>query len=128
MRFTRLAQESDHPLIYATWLKSQYYGNAWFKAIEKSIFYGGYKAVVGQRLATATVVVSCLESDPDVVLGYACFSPDGTVLHYVYVKKAWRQLGIAKELVPSTITTVSSITKIGRMLKERKNLVFNPFL
>jgi L-amino acid N-acyltransferase YncA len=127
MRTLRPAQETDHPLIYASWLKSQYYGNSWFKQIGRDIFFNGYKQVIAGRLATAKTVVVCLEADPDVVLGYACYSPDETTLHYVYVKKAWRQFGIAKELLPPTITTVSSLTKIGRMLKERKGLTFDPF-
>lgn len=126
MRLLRIATANDYPLIYATWLRSQYYGNTWFKEIEQNTFYDNYKKIVLQRLTSSTIVISCLESDPDVILGYAVMSLDETVLHWVYVKRAWRRFGIAKEMVPETIKTVTSLTRVAKpLLKDRK---FNPFL
>lgn len=126
MRTIRQATKEDEAFIYATWLRSQYFGNTWFKQMEKDAFFDNYKNVVAARLASSLVLVSCLESDPEVVLGYAVYSPDKTTLHWIYVKRAWRQLGIARELAAPEITSVSSLTKIGKALMP-KEWKFNPF-
>jgi len=125
MRVVRKAEEADHPLIYATWLRSQYYGHPWFKMIDSEAYFAAYKAFISQRLKTSNVDIICLDGDPDVILGYAVYS--GPVLHWVYVKRAWRNFGIAKELVPKDITHVSSITKLGK-LAGKERFKFNPFL
>lgn len=127
MRQVRGATEEDYPFIYATWLRSQYYGNSWFKQIDKDTFFNSYKLVVETRLRSSSVRVSCLSSDPEIVLGYSVTSPDDTTLHWVYVKRAWRGLGVAKELVPSTIATATSLTKIGKALLPSE-VKFNPFI
>lgn len=124
MRLIRPAQESDYPFIYATWLRSQYYGSPWFKKVEKDSFFDNYKLFIKRRLETSTVLVSCLFSDPDVVLGYVVYT--GENLHWVYVKRAWRQMGIAKEMVPSNITRVTSLTKMGD-IASKGVYPFNPF-
>lgn len=118
--------QADESFIYATWLRSQYYGNTWFKQIDKNIFFNNYKRVVSDYLITAHVQIACLDSDPDVVVGYAVYSADGKILRWVYVKRAWRRLGIAKKLVDPDVKQVSSLTRIGRMLMP-KEWIFNPF-
>lgn len=125
--FIRNMQESDLPLVYATWLKGQRNGNSWFKSIDQDIYFSGYKKVVEGRIASSECKVSCLETDPDVVLGYSIYSPDHKVLHWVYVKKAWRKMGIAKSLLPSGIEQVTSLTRLGRLIL-KKRAKFNPFI
>jgi len=124
MKKLRQATTADEGLIYATWLRSAYYGTPYFKLIEKNTFFDNYKKIVQYKLSVSNVVVSCLEEDPDVVLGYAVYS--GEVLHWVYVKRAWRGLGIAKELVPPTCKVSTSLTKVGKVCNKGR-LVFNPF-
>lgn len=125
MRIVRPMEESDKSFIYSTWLRSQYYGNTWFKSIDKDIFFDNYKKIVEARLLSADVWVSCLESDHDVVLGYSV--SEGSTLHWVYVKRAWRRLGVAKELVTLPPTVVTSMTKIGKLVCPNES-TFNPFI
>lgn len=120
----RAAQESDLPFIFSTWLKGLYHGNEFFSLINKEAYFSNYHAVVTQILMRSTVQVACLIEDPDVVLGYSV-SKGGT-LHWVFVKKAWRKLGIAKMLVPASIDTVTHLTKIGQSLR-KPGWAFNPF-
>lgn len=126
MKTTRLAVKEDEDFIYATWLRSQYYGNTWFKSINRDVYFENYKAVVRERIASNVVLISCLSSDPDVVLGYSVVSRDGTTLHWLYVKRAWRRKGIARDLFPQTVSTVTSMTKVARALMP-SGLVFNPW-
>lgn len=126
MKTIRPGQESDYPLIYATWLRSQYHGSPWFSKIDSKAFFDNYKGFVERRLATSKIVVACSDKDPDVVFAYAVISPDDTTLHYIYTKRAWRKLGIAKSLLPSTISTTSSLTGLGDFINKGR-LAFNPF-
>jgi hypothetical protein len=127
----RLGTQADTNLILATFLRGLYYSNEYFNKIPKDIFMdnyklNAYKIVLGP---TNKIKVACLKEDPDVILGYALLNSDETVLHWVFVKAAWRHKGIAKSLVPDTITSVSHINEVGSTLLtiSEKQIVFNPF-
>lgn len=121
-------QVSDFEFIISTWIRGLYYGNSWFKEIPKDIFMKFYQRVITDIMASqnTTAWVACLKEDPDVIVGYAAFHlPD--VVHYVYVKEAWRHLGIASYLVkPHAPKYCSHLTKAGLKLKP-KEMIFNPF-
>ena len=93
--------------------------------MDKNIFFQKYKLIIQLLLERADVKVACLEEDPDVALGY-CVSR-GHCLDWIFVKKAWRRLGIAKALVSPDINRCSHLTKLGRTLKP-KEWIFDPFL
>lgn len=118
----------DWNFIMATWLKGLRYGNDWFGLIEAPVYYENYQKIVEKTLqAPNTVIrVACLKDSPDVILGYSVCS--GKTLHWIFCKRNWRGIGIAKSLVPDTITVVSHITDVGRIvLKNHPTLSFNPF-
>jgi GNAT superfamily N-acetyltransferase len=124
---TRAMLAGDESFIYSTWLRGLYYGNSFYGAIEKQIFFKSYSPVVAKLLNLATVRVACLETDPDVILGYAIIS--GSTLHWCFVKQAWRRQGIAKQLLAgSEIAAVSHLTKPGDAIRKSKQWLFNPFL
>ncbi len=128
--------DDDLPFIYASWLKGLYYGNEWFNLIRpKDLFMGIYHQVLERLLKhpDTVVKVACLKSDPTVILGYAVFhfvAPNYRYLDWVFVKKPWRGIGVAKSLVPTDkINTVSHLTKTGvTLLYDHPNISFNPFL
>lgn len=124
----RDATASDKNFIFATWLRGLRYGNDWFALIEPTAYYASYNNFIhGLLTKPGTVVkVACLLDDPDVVLGYAVY--EGPVLHWVFVKKAWRGIGLAKSLVPNNTKVVSHLTVLGRnILKKHPQVQFNPF-
>ena len=122
--------ESDKNFIFSTVLRGLYYDDSWFSEIPKNIFMENYHPIVEAMLASPRnhVRVACLKDDPEVILGYSILSRDGTRCHFVFVKAAWRKVGIAKSLIPPTVTTVSHLTALGRSLARKKNLEFNPFV
>lgn len=122
---TRKAKAEDVPFIFATWLKGLYHGNAYYSEIEKEAYFSNYHKVLEHVLARADTFVVCLADAPDVILGYSV--TEGPVLHWVFVKKSWRRLGIARWLLPPTIERVTHLTKLGSKLKPAQWL-FNPFL
>ena len=122
----RGADPSDESFIFATWLQSLYFGSPFFRETEKESYFKNYAKVVETilKLSTTTIAICCLKEQKDVVLGYSVST--GQVLHFVYVKKPWRQLGIAKMLIRPDTHTVTHQTRISRSIKPRE-WVFDPF-
>jgi hypothetical protein len=120
----------DYNFIISTWIKGLKYGNEWFNLIEQKAYFENYHKVIEKYLANpgASIRVACLKSDPEVILGYSVTHSDNTVLDWVFVKSAWRGIGIAKSLVPTTAKKVTHVTKVGvSILKKQPGLEFNPF-
>lgn len=126
----RDAKEEDKSFILATFLRGLYYGDSWFSQIPKQIFMTNYKAVAEALVkGDRTVIkVACLKDDADIVLGYAILSQDYQTIHFVFVKKAWREKGIARSILPMYPTSVTHLTRLGKdLLIKFNNVVFNPF-
>lgn len=122
----RAANANDVPFILSTWLRGLRYGNDWFALIDKDAYFTKYAVVVDNLLRNSYVSVACLASDPEVIVGYIVY--DVGVLHWVYVKKAWRRLGLAKQLVPyNPIERITHLTKLGQRLMP-EHWRFDPFL
>lgn len=119
--------EDDFNFIMATFLRGLYYGASAFSPMDKSTFMTHYHKIVVGLLASPKVKVkaACLKEDPSVVLAYSIISTDETVLHWVFTKKSWRKIGLAKLLVPSSTTSCTHLTALGSALK--KKIEFNPF-
>lgn len=125
---TRPANANDKNFIFATWLRGLKYGNDWFNEIESTTYFSVYHKVLETILAKpeTLVTVSCLRDDPEVVLGYSVHATGR--LHWIFVKKAWRSIGIAKSLIPDNIKTVTHLTTVGKsILKKYPEVKFNPF-
>lgn len=125
----RDSEPGDHNFVLATFLRGLYYGDSWFTMIPKSIFMDQYHAILEILINSpgVDIKVCCLKDDPEVILGYSIYS--NTVLHFVYVKRSWRAIGIAKSLVPINISATTHLTDVGRkLLRDHPSVVFNPFL
>lgn len=120
----------DKNFIYATFLRGLYYGESWFSVIDKSVFMDNYHKVIEHILnnPNTLIKVACLKDTPSAILGYSVITKDNTVAHFCFVKKAWRGIGIATQLVPTTVTTITHLTKTGLSLLKKKDLTFNPFI
>ena len=126
----RAGLEGDNNFIFASWLRGLFYGGSHFSMMPKDIFMTNYHKVIEYILKNpkTTIKVACLKDDPEVILGYAILGNNETTLHYVFVKNAWRKIGLAKLLIPDTVKSVSHLTKTGiDMLKKHKEIVYNPF-
>lgn len=118
----------DKNFILATWLRGLYYGNSWFKEIDKDSFMRHYHDILMAILtkpATVVAVVS-LKDDENVILGYSVSSFDESTLHWVFVKDNWRRVGLGRALVPDNATITTHMTAIGKKLKP-PSMKFNPW-
>lgn len=118
----------DIPFIFSTWLRGLRHGNDYFELIDQDEYFKHYHDIVERILANPTtqVKIACLKDDPAVILGYSVRS--STHFHWVFVKKAWRGIGIGRDLMESPATTVTHVTKAGSsLLKKHPGVKFNPF-
>ncbi len=130
--------ESDKNFVLATWLRGLYYGDSFFSSIPKTIFMENYHAILEGFLQrnSGSIQVACLKEDPEVILGYSVVrhlkvgEADISVLDWIFVKTAWRGIGISKMLVPNKINACTHLTKLGASIIKNKypNIIFNPFL
>jgi GNAT superfamily N-acetyltransferase len=121
----RPGKAEDKAFIISTWVRGQYYGDAWFTAIDTEAYYMNYSKYLEALLIKSDITVACLSEDEDIILGYAVSSPGE--LHWVFVKKPWRAQGIARSLVAADVTTITSITKPGLAIAKKHNWKFNPW-
>ena len=62
-----------------------------------SLYY--HDIILKKILTNCTLLVACDPEDPDVIWGYVAFDPKDPVLHFVYVKGAFRRMGIGTRLL-----------------------------
>lgn len=117
---------NDLDLIYSTWLRPLYYDNDWVSDVDKGMFMRAMNKRIKYILEqpTVQVKVACLSDAPDVILGYAVI--EWRRLWWIYVKKAWREMGLAKKLIPRHINSCAYLTCLGRTIKPSEWIV-NPY-
>ena len=130
--------EDDKNFVLATWLRGLYYGDSFYNSIPKAIFMENYHSILEGFLVrnADNIVVACLKEDPDVILGYSVMrqlkigEADISVLDWIFVKTAWRGIGIAKMLLPKKVNACTHLTKLGASIIKSHdlNIIFNPFL
>ena len=135
---TRSYLPADRNFILATWLRGIFYGGTIFGEIPKNIFMERYHNILESFLLRTgnNIKVACLKDDPDVVLGYSVSrnikngEADISVVDWVFVKSAWRKIGIGKLLMPNRINAVTHLTKAGLSILKQKmpDVIFNPFI
>jgi hypothetical protein len=113
----RTAKPEDIAFIFSTWLRGLRYGNKAFEAIPSRLYYTEMHKAVEEVLRNTLINVACLKNDPDTVLGYSVTSPK--ILHWVFVKKAWRGVGIGRDLIPNDVVLLTSSTEsVKKFIKE----------
>lgn len=130
--FIRGPVKEDIEFIYATWTRSYRHGSAVGKSVNSDAeFYPQYNKVIDWLLSQpdSTVDVVALPDQPLVILGYAVSQKK--VLHFLFVKEAFRNLGIEEALLKKlgkievyTHKTVS----IKKIMQKYAKALYNPFL
>lgn len=120
----RDAKISDQAFIFSSFLKGNYYGNDFYRSIDKNTFMVKYKEVLTHLLIKSTTKIACMKNDEDQVVGYSLYQPG--ILHYVFIKPTFRRFGISKMLIPVDVIYCTHLTKIGKTLKP-PSWKFDPF-
>lgn len=128
---------NDRNFILATWLRGTYYTCADYKDVPKDIYMENMHRVLENILDSVTEIkIAALKDDPDVILGFCVYKiistngDDIAIVHWLFVKKHWRKIGIGKNLVPFTARACTMQTPTSKDLIKKKNLpiIYNPFL
>lgn len=119
---------SDESFVYKSWLDGLYFGNKEFNKMGHDEFHEDYRRVIKHILAKedCVVIIACLKEDNDVIIGFSVTRP--TIIDWVFVRNAWRRLGIGKDLVshikPETVTHT---TIKGNTIRIKYKLNYHPF-
>lgn len=87
---------SDLPWIVSTWINS-YRREATRRGVDVDCYNAAQRRTIEGLLPNTLVVVACDPADPEQTFGWACVKED--VVHYVFVKDAFRRSGIATDML-----------------------------
>lgn len=130
----REATINDLPFIYSTWLRSYRYASQFAKKLSNAVFYEMHHKVIDGFIARGgKVSIAHPKDEPGVILGYICVEPNQPLVQYVYVKKAFRKLGIAKSLLAAQKLPAEAIfthwtSDTDWIIKKIQTLIYNPYL
>ena len=96
----RPSVEEDLPFIYNSWLKSYRFSHFGEK-ITNTIYFTDHHKVLENLIKQSKVIVACNPEDPSQVYGYIVGGAREGVflLHFLYVKHTFRNMGIGKTLL-----------------------------
>jgi hypothetical protein len=121
----RSATSDDLPFIYSSWIKSYRHGNPACLRAGSEYFSGQHRVIERLLERGAEIRIACYSESPHLILGWMCSEP-GTI-HYVYVKKPYRRLHIATQLVGQRPVQTRYTHRTGRMPQPPKTWRYEPF-
>lgn len=91
----RQVHDLDRDFIIGTWLDSARDSYA-YMGIPTNLYYTKLGAIAESLVDRATVLLACDPDMPDVAYGFivAEVIDESVTVHYCYVKRAWRRMGI----------------------------------
>ena len=129
---------SDSGFLYSTWLKS-YRQMPFAQNMSNDVFFHHHKQQIEKILAkpNTEVIMICEIDDPNHIYGYGVIEKygDAAIIHYVYMKHAYRKLGLVGNLLKSEIpllgqklTFVTHESRHHKAFKQKFNLEYNLYL
>jgi ribosomal protein S18 acetylase RimI-like enzyme len=131
----RPAVGTDLNFIFDTFRESVRHDSSLGRSCRTSIFKKEFARVIDHVLEKSKVLIACMSSDHNVILGYLIYEAPA-VLQYIFVKQAFRRMGIAKELCHEALgdpgpqeVQCAFKTQSARELFDRfPILIHNPFI
>lgn len=133
----RDAYLDDVSFIFATLLRSYRHASAFARKISNEVFYKYHHAFLDACLKRdgSKVIVAHPKGEPNVILGYLLTETriDGeSVIHFTYVKKSFRQMGIARALWATLSKekkyTITHYTVDADWITKKYDTTYNPYL
>ncbi len=131
----RPIMQLDIPFLMNAWLKS-FRGAFFSKDIHPNTYYGNHHGLIGELLQTCTTYVACSDTDSSEIYGFICgeYESSTFVLHYIYVKHTFRNMGIARNLLaqfPVAADGISMYTHHNAIAHKQAaayHFLYNPYL
>ena len=125
----RRATPDERPLVAASWFESYRRGGS-SPNVQFEVYKAGQGGLITRLIDRSEVWVATLPAVPDEVCGWV--ARVGPVVHYVYVKQAYRRLGIARALVngtgPRPEWHTHETRPVGRSFAQALGTRYNPWL
>lgn len=134
--FFRPYNEQDLNFISSSWGKS-YYDNSDYERVMTEPQFDKYHRPKRTKILNnkdSTILICASKNDPYLIIGWICLThlsdQKGTILHYLYVKEAFRKLKIAEELLEllSTPVLVTHLTKKGKNILDKNGYFYVPHI
>lgn len=140
-----LRAKTDHDIarVFSDWLKSARNAPV-FAQIPNETYYWNQHRVVEALWVDPTVlfVIACDPKDPTKIYGWLAgqradtLAGDVPVVHYTYVSKLYRRLGVATALLgafdqhadKTLPVVVTAVSPAGRELLGERTWIYNPFI
>jgi hypothetical protein len=121
--------ENYRNMVLAKWLRTLRFGNDFFRLIDSNSYFAAYQQYIKNVLLKPQCIVrlAVLSDDEDVCLGFSVSEPEA--LHFVWVHKDNRKIGIGNALVQFPFKYITHLTNTGMTIwnKKYKDCKFNPF-
>lgn len=133
----RLGRLSDEPFIFSSWLKSYFVGSDFCADMSKTTFYAHHHKIVERILKRSQILIITPKDEDEIILAYMIRelgSGSNIILHYIYVKEAFRGDGLASYLLKQAAlpqkSNITHLTNAKNMEYLRNKYEFNycPYL
>lgn len=139
----RAKTDNDLAKVFHDWLKS-YRNSPGYASIPNETYFWNHHRIIETLWIDdkATWVVACDPHDPTKIYGWLCgqradtIAGDSVIVHYVYVNKLYRRMGVASALLNAfdgrptkTLPVVcTALSPAGRELMRDAVWIYNPYL
>lgn len=112
-------KHEDAGFVLTTWVNGYFYGNKDFKICSIADQHAVLKPAIQIIAQNSNYRMLVLAEDPNVIIGYIAYAKD--TLHWIYLKKAWRNQKLTKKLLENLpLLYYSFRTKSSSVLKGLK--------
>ena len=127
--------DEDHAFLFNSFLKS-YRFSPFAEKITNTIYFEDHHKLIERIIENSKVLVACNPSDPSQLYGYILAGEEEgvVVIHFVYVKHTFRNMGIGKTLLDAVghesdkAAVYTHHTRMSDKLASKYNFVFHPYL
>ena len=127
--------DDDLPFLFSSWLKS-YRSSHFAEKITNTIYFEDHHKVIERIIKNSKVLIACNPADPSQLYGYSVATEEGgvLVLHFLYVKHTFRNMGIGNTLLDAVghesdkAAVYTHHTRMSDKLASKYNFVFHPYL
>lgn len=127
---------TDQAFVYSTWLRNYKHSSYFAKRIKPVIFFAGHHNIVSHLLKKPEmrVFVACPKDDLDTILGYLACEPGAKpVVHFIFVKEAFRNMGVARSLFAKAIIEPNKMAfthwtlPVDELIRKWPEMIYDPY-
>lgn len=119
----------DGPFIFDSWRRSYIGQSPFTQFIPRKEFDREHSKVISKLIERSTPRIAVKTEDPDVIVGYIVFEPN--ILHYVYVKEAFRGFGMCRKLIYDSKliegARATHLTMRGKNIISQSKFIYSPY-